>query len=305
MEIEFKRTELSDREKLNHYLNKQNSRSCEYTFANIYLWSRHYPMEFGILEDMAVFKTIGEETMYAFPMGDRKNLHACVDALTVWCAERGLPLAFHSVTEEQFAMLEEEFPGRFQVEYFRDEADYVYDREKLATLSGKKYHGKKNHLNKFFRTYPDWSYERIIDENVEECFQMALDWRNANGCEDDPEKNQEMCVTLNYLRLLKELEMRGGLIRTGGRVVAFSIGEQVGDTMMVHIEKAYADVEGAYTVINQQFVLHEAGDCQYVNREDDTGDEGLRKAKESYRPVFMIQKGIVTEKEQTTEERNE
>ncbi|MDY3917885.1 MAG: phosphatidylglycerol lysyltransferase domain-containing protein [Candidatus Limivivens sp.] len=302
MDIQFKRPELSDRETINEYLRKQSSRSCEYTFANIFLWSRHYPMEWGVLENMVIFKTIGgEETMFAFPMGDSSHLKACVDALTRWCQERELPLKFHSVTEEQFRLLEETFPGRFQVEYFRDEADYVYEQEKLAALSGKKYHGKKNHVNKFARLYPDWTYESISEENVEECFQMALKWRNANGCDDDEEKNQEMCVTLNYLRLFKELEMRGGLIRTGGRVVAFSIGEPVGDTMMVHIEKAYADIEGAYTMINQQFVLHEAEGCRYVNREDDTGDEGLRRAKESYHPVFMVQKGIVSERNAQTD----
>ena len=124
---------------------------------------------------------------------------------------------------------------------------------------------------------------------------MGLDGREEHDCDSDEEKHQEMGVSLNYLRLYKELQVHGGVLRAGGKVVAFSIGEKVGDTMIVHIEKAYAEVEGAYTMINQQFVLHEAGDCTYVNREEDTGDEGLRQAKESYHPVFMVQKGTVTE----------
>ena len=99
----------------------------------------------------------------------------------------------------------------------RDYEDYVYETEKLINLSGKKYHGKKNHINQFKAAYPDWSYETITDSNVEECFQMALKWRGANGCEEDPEKNQEMCVTLNSLRLFKELHLKGGLLRAGGR----------------------------------------------------------------------------------------
>lgn len=187
------------------------------------------------------------------------------------------------------------YPGQIYHRIYRDSADYVYETEKLISLSGKKYHGKKNHINKFNRLYPDWTYEKITDENVEECFQMALNWRRENGCDEDVDKNAEMCVTLNSLRLMKELELSGGLIRVDGRVVAFSIGEPVcDDTMVVHIEKAYADVQGAYTIINQQFLTHEASQYQYVNREEDMGDPGLRQAKESYRPVFLVEKGCVS-----------
>ena len=124
-----------------------------------------------------------------------------------------------------FAQLETWYPGRFTVEYDRDIADYVYETEKLATLAGKKLHGKRNHINKFKNLYPDWTYETLSDDNVEECFQMALKWRNQNGCEDDPEKNSEMCVTLNSLRLYKELELTGGVLKAGGKIVAFTIGE--------------------------------------------------------------------------------
>ena len=128
---------------------------------------------------------------------------------------------------------------------------------------------------------------------------MALLWRRENGCEEDEEKNAEMCVALNSLRLFEELKLTGGLLRVRGEVVAFTIGEPAcDDTFVVHIEKARADVEGAYTVINQQFVSHEvAGKYKYVNREDDVGTEGLRKAKLSYHPEFLVEKGYVTEEE--------
>ena len=127
---------------------------------------------------------------------------------------------------------------------------------------------------------------------------MALKWRNENGCDADEEKNCEMCVTLNSLRLFQELRLIGGVLRVNGEIVAFTVGEPVSDdTVVVHIEKAFADVPGAYTMINQQFVEHECMNYKYVNREDDTGAEGLRKAKLSYRPVFMVEKGDVTEKD--------
>ena len=117
--------------------------------------------------------------------------------------------------------------------------------------------------------YPDWSYEPLNDDNVEDCFQMALKWRNKNGCEDDPEKNAEMCVTLNSLRLYKELGLKGGVLKADGKIVAFTVGEPVSDdTFVVHIEKAFAEVDGAYPMINQQFVQHECMEYEYVNREE-------------------------------------
>lgn len=294
MEIEFKKAQLEDREMITRYFRMNRNRSCECTFANIYLWSRHYKVEYAVIEDMLVF-FYTELRSFTFPQGNQENLEKVLGILGQWSAEHNVPFRLTNVNPEQFEKLEALYPGKYTVEYNRDSADYVYETEKLISLSGKKYHGKKNHINKFKRLYPNWSYERITDDNVEECFQMALNWRRENGCDEDVEKNAEMCVTLNSLRLMKELGLTGGLLRADGRIVAFSIGEPVcDDTMVVHIEKAYADVEGAYTMINQQFLEHEAAQYQYVNREEDMGNPGLRKAKESYRPVFLVEKGVVS-----------
>ena len=212
-----------------------------------------------------------------------------------------MPFRMYNVTPDNFACMEQWYPDRFQIEYNEDVADYVYESEKLATLSGKKLHSKRNHINKFKAVYEGrWSYEPITKDNLEECFQMALKWRNENGCEDDEEKNAEICVTLNSLRLFEELELVGGVLKVDGEIAAFTIGEPIcEDTFVVHIEKAFADIDGAYTMINQQFVQHACMDYKYVNREEDTGAEGLRKAKRSYRPVFMVEKGVVTEKQKT------
>jgi len=184
-------------------------------------------------------------------------------------------------------------PGRFSVTYNRDVADYVYDRRKLVALSGKKYHGKKNHVNKFKRAFENWAYEPITQDNVDDCLAMLSEWKKINSVDKDYEKHAESCVARKSLINLDMLGEKGGLIRAEGRVVAFTIGEKVNsDTFVVHIEKAFADVPGAYAIVNQQFIEHEAGDCLYVNREDDAGEEGLRQAKVSYHPLFMIEKGL-------------
>ena len=280
MEINLKRPELEDRAQINHYLSYADTRSCEMTFANTFMWSRHYHAGFTILEDMLVFGNTTGSVSFTIPVGPG-DIKQVLDLLMAYCEERQVPFQLHNVTKDNFDCLEALYPGEFTISYERDYADYVYETEKLINLSGKKYHSKKNHINKFKTLYPDWSYEPITKDNLEECFQMGLRWR-------------ELCVTLNYLRLFEELEMRGGALRVDGKIVAFTIGEPVGkDTLVVHIEKAFADIQGAYTMINQQFVEHEGAGFAYVNREEDMGEEGLRKAKLSYKPVFLVEKGVV------------
>lgn len=294
-EIAFKRPELEDQEIIRSYFEKAPSRSCERTFANVYLWSRQYHVKYAIVEDALIFMDDEYELAYAYPAGEPEAVKRALERLMQYSKEKNAPFRLYNVTAENFAQLDAWYPGQFQIEYDRDEADYVYETEKLTTLAGKKLHGKRNHINKFKTLYEDWNYESLSEENVEECFQMALRWRNQNGCEEDHAKNAEMCVTLNSLRLFRELGMVGGVLRVQGQIVAFCIGEPLcEDTFVVHIEKAFPDVEGAYPMINQQFVQHECQGYLYVNREEDTGAEGLRKAKLSYRPVFLVEKGLVT-----------
>ncbi len=298
-EIQFRRTELENRELMHDYFKRFPSRSCERTFANSLLWSRHYPVTFAVIENALIFQSKGEVESYAYPVGAPEDVKRALEYLKQDTENRGVPFVLYHITAEQFAQLGEWYPGRFEIEYDRDIADYVYESEKLSSLSGKKLHSKRNHINKFKATHENWSYETMAEDNLEECFQMALKWRNENECDEDHEKNAEMCVTLNSLRLFKELELTGGILRINNEIVAFTIGEPISDdTFVVHIEKAFADVQGAYPMINQQFVEHECTKYKYINREEDTGAEGLRKAKLSYRPAFLVEKGIVKEKQQ-------
>lgn len=297
-EIEFKRPELEDKHVISYYFKNYQSRSCERSFFNVYLWSRHYKVTYAIIENTLVFRSEGEEGYsFTYPAGEKEDVKRALECLMEYSKDLGQEFSLYCVTNEMFSQLEEWYPDTYQIAYSRDDADYIYESEKLATLSGKKLHGKRNHINKFKAENENWSYEPVCKENLEECFQMALRWREENGCEDDPGKCAEMCVTLNALRLFEELELKGGVLRVDGEIIAFTLGEELSkDTFVVHIEKAYASIQGAYPMINQQFVEHTCKEYQYVNREEDTGAEGLRKAKLSYRPVFLVEKGFVTKK---------
>ena len=296
MTIEFRKPVIGDKAMVTGYIKQKKSRSCEDTFGNILLWARFYDVQIAEVEGCLVAATIGDELSFHYPYGNG-DVKKCLEVLEAYSKSHGKEFQLHCVTPEEFDELERIFPGEFEIEYDRDIADYVYEAEKLRTLSGKKYHGKKNHVNKFKKKYENWEYVSLNKENIEEAFQLLLEWKNLNLCHENHDKNAESCVACNYLRLLEELEVVGGMLRIDGKAVAFAIGEQVcDDTMVVHIEKALTEYEGAYTMINQQFVEHECSNVIYVNREDDTGDEGLRKAKLSYRPVFMVEKGIVKRK---------
>lgn len=298
MEITWKKIALQDKEEIGSYYKKMPVRNCEFTFANNYLWAPFYQIHWGVVKERLVFLSGEGAFSVSFPQGDTP-LGPVVEALLAYFEELGKAFRMHLVSPEQFRELEALYPGKFEIVYDRDKADYVYEREKLLTLSGKKLHGKRNHINKFKGNYPDWSYEPVTAENEEECLELAKRWRILNGCEEDEEKSEELCVTMNALQMREELDLRGGLIRAGGRVVAFSLGEPCGEDMfVVHIEKAYPDVQGAYPMINQQFVEHETEGFPYINREEDTGAEGLRRAKLSYYPVFMMEKGTVTVRQQ-------
>ena len=298
MNIEWKKVTLEDKAVLEPYYKYEQSSSCEAAFANNVLWSPFYEMEYAIVEGMLVFLTKKDGYSVSMPMAKdevtAENLEKVLLVLEDFFAKAGQAFHIHLVTKEKYEKLEGIFPGKYSVEFNRDAADYVYEVPQMISLAGKKLHGKRNHINKFKENNPEWSYESLSEDNLEECLQMAEEWKQKNLCGEKGEKHAEFCVTRRALKNYRELGLKGGVLKDGNRVVAFTLGEELNKNMfVVHIEKAFADVQGAYPMINQQFLMHEAAEYKYVNREDDTGAEGLRKAKLSYYPVFLQEKGNV------------
>lgn len=294
MEINWRDIQLEDKEQIRSYYKREQSRSCELTFANNFLWAPFYSSHYAIVEGALVFSANRRRFSVSYPIG-KEHVKEAMEALVFYFKERDQAFMMHSVTPEQFAVLQQLFPERFQINYERDIADYIYETEKLVALSGKKLHSKRNHVNKFLSEHDNWAYEAITPENKQECMEMVEIWREMNHCDEDPLKSTELRVTMRALTYMEKLGLTGGLLRLDGKVIAVSLGEECcEDTYVVHIEKAYADIPGAYPMINQQFAKHAAAGYLYINREDDAGTEGLRKAKLSYHPAFMQEKGIVT-----------
>lgn len=291
----FKKISIEDREILAKYLKVSKHRACDYSVGNIVLWSEVYNTEYAIAEDMLIIRFMKNNRYYfTFPMGGA-DLKKAFEWIFDYCRNHKIDFIMGVVEPEMFEAVEQIYPGKFQIAYNRDYADYVYMASDLRDLIGKKYNGKRNHINKFLKTYDNWSYETITDENTDECIEMVKQWCIKNNCSGERQMNDEVCVLIKGLKYRKELNMTGGLIRTDGRVVAMTMGEKSDDEMfIVHFEKAFTDVPGAYPMINKEFVTHELSGFTYVNREEDMGLAGLRKAKESYYPAFMVQKGVLT-----------
>lgn len=292
--VEFRKPRLEDKELLDRFYKGNKYLNCELTFTNALLWSTYYGIEYTIIDDLLVYKTVSDEPSFVYPIGSGDKKKA-LEKIMDYCREKSIPFRLHLISEEMFMELNEFFPNKFTINYDRDIADYIYLSQDLMKLSGKKYHGKKNHINKF-NSMHQWEYENITTENIEECVAMAKEWGEMNHSEENESKQAEMDVTLRSLKHFLDLNLQGGLIRVDGKVIAFTIGEPVGeDGFVIHIEKAFSHIQGAYPMINQQFIINVGKDYKYINREEDMGVEGLRKAKLSYKPFMLLEKGVVTE----------
>ena len=288
--IDWKKVTLEDRTWITEKLKEDNRSGCEYTFGNNYIWRDVYKVEAALLYDCCLIKHkySGRES-YAFPLGNGDKRRA-VEALLEDTGARGVSLHFASLLAEDKEFLERYFPGEFRISAERDSFDYIYTTEKLTKLAGKKLHGKRNHIARF-RDSHDWKYEMMSEENIPACMEMNRRWCEMNKERWNADMEQEQMAVKEAFRDFKELAFTGGVLYADGEVVGFTIGEPLNtDTFVVHIEKAFPQIQGAYPMINQQFVEHACQEYTYVNREEDTGAEGLRKAKLSYYPDILLEK---------------
>ena len=194
----------------------------------------------------------------------------------------------YSLSEKSVKELNELFPDRFEIIPTRSFFDYIYTSEDLCELKGRKYHAKRNHIS-YFKNNFNWNYERITPDNIKDCIEMNKKWEAIN--DDSVGLDNELNAINRAFDKYFELGFTGGLIRRDGEVVAYTFGEPITDEVFcTHVEKAFSDVRGAYPIINQQFCENELMSYKYVNREDDTGDDGLRQAKLSYNPTILLKK---------------
>ncbi len=267
---------------------------CDCAFAVQYIWRSKYHTEICIL-DGVVFTRFGCDGahMYGFPAGGelKKNMAA----LQAHCAAAGEALQLGLLSEKMKALLEAEFPGAFRYEARRDSADYLYDARKMIDLPGQKLHAKRNFINRFRATYEGrWRFEPFDPEKLDELYEYEAQWcRDNRTSEGDLAAENQAIVSL--LENGRALSVKGGVLRLDGRVIGFSLGTFITpEVFCVHIEKADWMIPGAYQVLTNEVARTYCANISKINREDDMGIEGLRKAKLSYQPDEIAMKYVAT-----------
>lgn len=294
--LSFKRPSLEDAEWAKKVLRSNGPAPSEKGFGTLYLWSDTYDTQISRYGNSLIIRYSDEETYaYDVPVGDG-DLHDMIDATIADAKQNGKKYRLWGITKEEKPLIEAAEPGKFFYYPERDHFDYVYRTEDLAELKGRKYHGKRNHLSRFRRAYPSYTFEMIDADNIEDCFSVAKQWCKENGCGE--ELRMEKCAIAKALQEFDVLDLEGGLIRIDEKPVAFTIGEALNpETIDLHFEKALEGYEGLYAAINQEFASRLLGKYAYINREEDLGMEGLRKAKLSYYPAVLLEKYAAVLKE--------
>lgn len=289
--LEFKKPEITDKQWVNDCLVHANSMNCEYTFGNLFIWSSAYSTEICRYKDFLICRWGKDDDInYSLPLGEGDFTDA-VSAIIDYAKLNGETPVIYGITEGYLGLMQEAFTGKFTYKYDDGNNDYIYSTEKMASLSGKKYHGKRNHITNFKKNNPDWSFEKISKDNIDECLALHSKWIE-NKDPDDEDYSLEFEAVKKAFEYFDELDMVGGLIRVNGEVIAYTLGEPQmnGHCFVSHFEKAPADMIGAYPIINQEFTKNCLMQYEYVNREEDLGIEGLRKAKQSYHPEIWLEK---------------
>lgn len=290
--IDFQPVTVNDKQEYDRFLLDGVERGCEYSFANLYLWGRQRG---AVVHDhLVLFSQFNRRSVYPYPVGagDKKEV---VDAIIDDAKQRGIPCRITGVNQKDMELLESLYPGQFRFHCDRDFYDYVYSIDDLADLKGRKYQRKRNHFNRFRVDFPYYTTEPLCPQNLEAVRQMVEQWYE-NRLQEDPQGDyyMERVALKKALDHYEALGMEGLVLLDGSQILAVTMGSRISpDTMDVHFEKARPGAEGAYAVINCEFaryIREKHPEIRYLNREDDMGLEGLRKAKLSYCPDHLVEK---------------
>jgi len=288
MKLDFQTLTLHHAHQLRGFFDGGKTRLCDQTRGGVMMWRNCFQTQVAIEDDCLYFRSEHLPGQWAFspPMGD---LLKGVRRLQEHCKETGEELVFCSVGEKEKDQILSLLPSS-QALPTRDWFDYLYLSENLKTFAGKKLAGQRNHRNYFLKNHPQWHFEKVSEENLS-LVKDFLQQYYANTEKSSPYFNEEKNAVMEVLENLNVYGFFGGILFVEKKAVAVSFGEQIGDTVFVHIEKANREVRGAYQMIVSEFLKHFASDsCVYVNREEDVGDPGLRYSKESYHPHCLLEK---------------
>lgn len=296
--MNFKEIEIGDKNLINGYLRKFNPKASEMNFTNLFIWRMFYNFRFTVVADLLciVSMAANKEPYALMPVGEinEHNFREAVTCLKEYFNNQlGKPMVFRMVEEDALKFFKQ-LPGfEKKIIYDRNESDYLYLASDLINLKGKKFHGKRNHISRFKREH-EYEYVKLTSELLDECDRIMNEWCSRRNCECRRDVYCERHANMELLNNFEKLDCKGALIKVDGRFEAYTVGEELNsNTAVIHMEKANSTINGLYAFINQQFCEREWSHMKYINREEDLGIEGLRKAKLSYNPVCLVNKYTV------------
>jgi len=279
MELKFKSIENDDIDIIRKYLIYNTYNSCDYTLGILYMWRDELKYSYCVYKECLIIKAlVNNKVMYYYPLGERNKEVA---------KDLGL-VEYFSLPEETLNDLND----MYEVEdiYSRDYSDYLYDASSLASLVGKSNSKHRNHVNKFKKLYPDYVFKEVSDEEINEVHEFLENYHKRG--ESSPSSNYELSADKKIVSLYKQLGLTMCEIKYRNKIIALTMGEIINDCLYVHIEKGFTSYEGVYPTINQEFASYckSKNGIKYINREDDSGDIGLRTSKTNYHPLKMVNK---------------
>jgi hypothetical protein len=275
--------------------------ASEFTFPYLYMWRRDYNFSYTIVEDyICLISKSNIYPPYSFcpipvkGVDDEQKLKKAIRFIEEYFEEKGMSLRYARVSESCIDRLIRVYQDSVTIEPLPHTYDYVYNASDLINLPGKKFSKKRNHRSKFMRLYKDYEYVPITEDNLDECKRILDQWADKNELVHAPENSERFACYQLFENWNRFTSLKGALIKVGGSFEAFTIGELLNpETALIHIEKANTDYHGLYAIINRDFCRNEWSNVKYINREEDLGIAGLRKAKLSYNPAFMVKKFLV------------
>jgi uncharacterized protein len=300
--MNFKEIDINSKKILDPFFEKVSHEACEYCFTTLFMWQHMYKTYYLVEEDFAiVVGEYGGNKFTVIPLASKENLPKAFEFILNYFKEHNMKFNLRAVTEEVVEFLKEKYPNKYKYIEERDYFDYVYLGEDLRTLGGRKNQKKRNHINAFKKEYEGrYEYKALEEDNLDECIQVLRKWNKDKEEHDVVEEGMDeefiaiKKIFNNYDELKDTIKIGG--IYIDGQLEAFTFGEYLNPNMaVIHVEKANPNIRGLYPIINQLFLQNEFPDVEFVNREEDMGIEGLRKAKLSYHPYKFAEKYTVLE----------
>ncbi len=294
--LDFREISISDKDLIDRCLKVSDFQGCEYSFANNLAWRRLADTVIAFYDDFYISCSFYDgEPCFTFPAGastdDNQGKQKYIQLFSMLedlVRKQGHKLVISSVTKNNLTWMSDFYGDRIDIVGNESGYDYIYNSEDLAFFKGRKYHGKRNHVNRFKEN--KWSFRLMTDKDFDECTHFAAE--SYNNLDDaDFSAAVEQYALHVFFSNFDRLGLVGGMLFSNDELVGFTIGEPLNsNTFDVHIEKARADVQGAYPTLCSEFIKACGLDFKYINREEDLGLDGLRKSKLSYRPTYLLEK---------------